>query len=364
MGSPAGDHRVLEPPGARPATARRLDALGELWDGEVRVALEALVLDDADLASWRDRLGPDPTTLAAALVESVAERGALDDEPGKGTLLGRIAAVGRAHPWPAQVGERVVIPLPARVVPAFAVPGRWEATSPVIPLDGHAVAPAGSPTVLVGDASATAARFLARHADVPAALDAWLEDLGARHDDGGAGPDDGGAGPAGAVPVVLGADTVPGAIGLAHLAALGVPTWAVVEGLDGARRAEALGAAAVLIADLGDPVATAQLVATDGPGTIDLAVLADPSAAALSARLASRVLVVTEHAAAGVAATEAVAAARGVEVIVHRRPGAGRGIRVHDLVASSVVLADVLRWRTGHPAPPVSGREPPPWERT
>jgi L-erythro-3,5-diaminohexanoate dehydrogenase len=356
-GSPSGDHRVLEPPGASPATARRLDALGELWDGEVRVDLEALVLDDADVARWRDRLGPDPTTLAAALVEAVAERGALDDEPGQGTLLGRIAAVGRAHPWPAQVGERVAIPLPARVVPAFAVPGRWEATSPVIPLDGHAVAPAGSPTVLVGDASATAARFLARHADVPVALDAWLEGVGAE-------PADGGAGLAGAVPVVLGADTVPGAIGLAHLAALGVPTCAVVAGLDGARRAEALGAADVLVADLGDPVGTAQLVATDGPGAIDLAVLADPAAAALSARLAPRVLVVTEAAAAGVAAAEAVAAARNVDVVVHRRPGAGRGIRVHDLVASSAVLADVLRWRTGHPAPSVSGREPPPWERT
>jgi L-erythro-3,5-diaminohexanoate dehydrogenase len=350
VGSPAGDHRVLEPPGATTATARRLDALADLWDGEVRVDLTAAVLDEGDLARWLDRLGGDTTTLAAALVETVAERGALDDEPGEGTLLGHVAAVGRAHPWPAEVGVPVAIPLPARAVPAFAVPGPWAGTTPVIPLRGHAIAPAGVPTVLTDGATATAARWLAQHADVPDAVDAAV---------------DGGPGPRAGQPVlVLAADTPPGAIAVAHLADRGASVCAVVEGLSGARVAEGLGASEVLVADLADAVGSAAVVAADGPGPVDLVVLAAPAGAALSARLARRVLVLGDERAAGVVARDAVTSARPVDVLLHRRPGAGRGIRVRELVASSNVLADVLRWRSGHPIPSVSGHEPPPWERT
>jgi hypothetical protein len=361
FGSPSGDHRVLEPPGATPATARRLDALGELWDGEVRVELEALVLDAGDLAAWRARAGGDPTTLAAAMVEVVAERGGLDGELGRGTYLGRVAAVGRDHPWPAAVGEPVALPLPALVVPAFAVPGPWDGTSPVVPLRGHAIAPAGVPTVLLPDGvSATAARVLARFADVPSALDALPEGDVA---DG---------------VVVLGAASAPGAIALTHLAARRVRTTAVVESLEGARLAEALGAATVVVADLQDAPGSAQVIgeqldaeAGGSAGSraparcaarFGVAVLAEAAAGALAVRLAPRVLVLADEAAATSVAAEASRAACTIDVVAHRQPGAGRGMGVRDLVASNPVLAEVLRWRTGHPIP--RGHELPPWERT
>jgi hypothetical protein len=370
LGSPSGDHRVLEPPGAPPATARRLDALGDLWDGELRVDLEALVLDDGDLAAWRARTGDDPTTLAAAMVEVIAERGGLDGELGRGTYLGEVAAVGRDHPWPAAVGEPVALPLPAVAVPAFAVPGAWDGSSPVVPLRGHAIAPAGVPTVLLPDGvSATAARSLARFAEVPAALDALPERAVV---DG---------------VVVLGAASVPGAIALAHLAARRIRVTAVVETLEGARQAEALGAETVVVADLRDASGSAQVVGeqldagsgrsptsdasahgTAGaphPGAhgrrFGAAVLAEAAAGALAVRLAPRVLVLGDEAAVSVA-SEASRAARSVDVLVHREPGAGRGSVVRDLVASVPVLAEVLRWRTGHPIP--RGHELPPWERT
>jgi hypothetical protein len=369
LGSPSGDHRVLEPPGSSPATARRLDALGDLWDGELRIELEALVLDDADLAAWRTRTGSDPTALAAALVEVMAERGGLDGELGRGTYLGRVAAVGRHHPWPAAVGEAVALPLPALVVPAFALPGPWDGSSPVVPLRGHAIAPAGVPTVLLPDGvSATAARSLARFADVPAALDALPAEAAA----GGV--------------VVLGGASVPGAIALAHLAARGIRTTAVVESLEGARAAETLGADIVVVADVKDAPGSAQVIGEQldaelpkprhrasgsfgsrapvhGSSRFGAAVLAETAAGALAVRIAPRVLVLGDEAAVSVAG-EASRAARSVEVLVHREPGAERGIRVHDLVASVPVLAEVLRWRTGHPIPRTRGHELPPWERT
>jgi L-erythro-3,5-diaminohexanoate dehydrogenase len=386
LGSPAGDHRVLEPPGATPATARRLDALGDLWDGELRIDLEALVLDADDLAAWRARTGGGPTALQAAMVEVVAERGGLDGELGRGTYLGRVAAVGRDHPWPAAVGDAVALPLPALVVPAFALPGPWDGSSPVVPLRGHAIAPAGVPTVLLPDGvSATAARSLARFADVPAALDAL---------------------PAEAVAdgvVVLGGASVPGAIALAHLVARGVRTAAVVESLEGARLADALGVGTVVVADLTDAPGSAQVIgeqldaevvggtsgspaaevpgssgadAVEGRGSsgtpawaqgssrFGAAVVAEAAAGALAVRLAPRVLVVGDVGAVTSVAGAATYAAGAVEVLVHREPGAGRGSRVHDLVASVPVLAEVLRWRTGHPVPRTRGHELPPWERT
>jgi L-erythro-3,5-diaminohexanoate dehydrogenase len=343
-GAPAGDHRVLEPPGATPAAARRLDALAELWDGEVRVGLTALVLDDTELRAWRQRLGGGASALAAALVETIAERGGLADEPGRGTLLGTIATVGRDHPWAAAVGEQVAIALPAVAVPSFAVPGPWDGGSPVLPLRGHAIAPAGAPTVLVEGASAEAARLLARNADVPVAVDRALGSGTGRT-------------------LLLGGDTVAGAIALAHLAEQGRWVCAVVETLPGAARAEALGAAEVVIADLGAPVETAAVVADAAPGAFDLGLVAAPSAVTLSVRLAPRVAPVGEVPADPVARA-ASEAGRTIDVLLHREPGAGRGARVRELVASSSVLADVLRWRTGHPAPLATGHEQPPWERT
>jgi L-erythro-3,5-diaminohexanoate dehydrogenase len=348
-GAPGGEHRVLEPAGATPASARRLDALADLWDGEVRLDLTALVLDPADLAAWRQRLGASAEGLAAALVEGVAERGAFADEPGRGTLLGHVAAVGRAHPWPATVGELVALAQPAVAIPAFAVPGRWDGASPVVPLRGHAIAPAGVPTVLAEGGSAEAARTVARNAEVPAAVDALVDAAGA---------------PAGGPHLVLlGADRVAGAIALAHLAALGRSVCAVVETLQGADLAATLGATSVVVADLASPVETATVIAQADPGPFDLALVAAPAAAALSVRLAPRVAAVGDVPLDPIllAADEG---GRAVDVSAHREPGAGRGARVRDLVASSPALAELLRWRSGRPTPTSTGHEPPPWERT
>jgi hypothetical protein len=348
-GAPGGEHRVLEPAGATPATARRLDALAELWDGEVRLELSALVLDPADLTAWRQRLGAGVEGLTAALIEGIAERGALADEPGRGTLLGRVAAVGRAHPWPATVGELVALAQPAAAIPAFAVPGPWDGTSPVVPLRGHAIAPAAVPTVLAEGGSAEAARTVARSADVPAAVDAFV---GAAVAASSGGPR----------LVLLGAEQVPGAIALAHLTALGASVCAVVETLGGADLARSLGATSVVVADLGAAVETATVIADAEPAPFDLVLVASP-AAALCVRLAPRVVAVGD-----VPLDPILRAAhedgRTVEVSAHREPGAGRGARVRELVASSPALAELLRWRTGRPTPTSAGHEPPPWERT
>src|SRR4051794_37751946 len=69
--SPVGLHRVLEPTGdgiTLPQAARRLDAAGELWPDEVRIAVQTLNLD---AASYR-QLAQKHTT--AGRVDGVAVR--------------------------------------------------------------------------------------------------------------------------------------------------------------------------------------------------------------------------------------------------------------------------------------------------
>jgi L-erythro-3,5-diaminohexanoate dehydrogenase len=323
LGSPSGDHRVLEPVGATTARARRLDALAELWDGELRVEVAALVLDDDARRRWQARLGGSPDTLVASLLEVVAERGALDDEPGEGTLVGRIAAIGRSHPWPATPGERVAVPLPARVVPAFVLPGPWNGTSSVLPLRGHAIVPAGVATLLLGELGPAAAIDLVRVAAVPDALDAAV--------------------PSSGPVVVLGATDPAGLVAVAHLADHGRPAWAVTDRLDAARHLRQLDVAGVTVADLGDPVDSAAVVAAErGDGTATV-VLADPRAATLAVRLGERVLDLAGDAASALR-RHAQEAARTVEVITHHRPVPDRAARVHDLLASTPGLAAALRW--------------------
>jgi L-erythro-3,5-diaminohexanoate dehydrogenase len=348
VGAPGGEHRVLEPAGATTGDARRLDALADLWDGELRVDLEALVLAEADLAAWHERVGGGPEALVASLTETMAERGGLDGEPGMGTYVGTITAVGRAHPWPARIGERVALASPAVAVPAFVVASPWDPRSPVVPVRGHAIAPAGVPTVLVPpDASATAARWLALLADVPAAID---DAIGRPADP--------------AVPtVVLGGGSPAGAVAVAHLTARGRPVAAVVETLDEARRLRALGADHVVVADLAAAVGSAAVVAGEVPARDATVVLADPRAAGLAVRLAARVLTLVDTGPPADPATQGVLAARSVTVVAHRWPGRDRGVRVVELVASSPSLAAVLGWHHGAPFPPATDREPAPWER-
>lgn len=332
FGRPGGEHRVLEPEGGEPLTATRLDALADLWDGELRLDLEAVVLSGASHRRWTERLGDGAVRLAAAMSESVAERGGLGDEAADATLVGRVAVVGTGHPAPVAAGERVAVALPASAVPLFAFPADGWDGGPVVPLRGHAIVPSAAVTVPAGDDPAALAALHARTADLPVSLGS------------------------GRRVVVLGTEHAAGAVAIAVAASQLRHVTAVVRTLAEARLARALGADRTAVTALGEPVAGADHVLEMSGGRPDLAVLADPAGAALAARLAPVVQVltdpVTEPDVAARVLRHAMAAGRGVAVHAGRDLPRDRGAGLRDLVASRPVLAATLRWQAGVAALP------------
>lgn len=331
FGTPAGDHRVVEPPGATCLDATRLDPHPELWDGELRLELEALVLPTAEHRRWTERLTTDPAVLAAAFAEGVAERGGVGPEGRSGTLVGRIAAVGSAHPHPVDVGERVAVPLPAGALPLLAAPTEGWDGSRVVELRGHAIVPAVAATVPAGDAPPAMAALVADVADVPAGL------------------------APGARTVILGPDRGAGAVALAAAVAQHRHVTVVVRSLGTARLARAAGADVVAVGDVADPLGTLTHLTEllgDGPRTrFDLAVVGDPAGAALAARLAPVVQVLTHRAdvpaAVAEVSTHAAAAGRGPAIHAGRGTTVDRGAALRSLMTSSSVLLMTLRWQAG-----------------
>lgn len=332
VGRRGGEHRVLEPEGAAPLDARRLDALAELWDGELRLDLDAVVLEPDDHRRWVDRVGAEPGGLAGAFVETIAERGGLGEAGRGAVLLGRVATVGPAHPHPAAVGERVVVAYPATAVPLFAVPAPTWAGGRVVPLRGHAVLPAAAATLPAGDAEPELAAVLAATADLPSGL------------------------ASGRRPVVLGVDRPAGAVAVAVLAAQLRPVTAVVGSLATARLARALGATATVVAALDGPLEEVDRIIDASGGRPDLAVVVDPAGASLAARLAPVVQVLTDgvaHPEVGGAVVEhARAAGRRVAVQVGRGSPTDRGTALRALLDEGEVLLATLRWQAGVGPPP------------
>lgn len=332
LGHPAGEHRVLEPPGAAPLAATRLDALSELWDGEVRLELEAMVLRPAAHRAWVTTLRPDPAVLRAAMVEALTERGGVGPEAADASMVGTVATVGSAHPHAVAVGDRVVVTVPAGAIPVFAVPtDAWDGGR-VVPLAGHAILPANAVTIPIDDAPAPLAALVADLSDLPAVL----------------------AG--GTRTVVVGLDAPAGPVAVATAVAQHRDVTVVVGSLAAARLARALGADTVAITAVDEPVAAADQIRTVvgdrwQRGRADLAVVTDPAGAALAPLLAPAVQVLTPGTAVGrtvdAVLRHAAAAGGGVAVHAGRGPVTDRGAALRHLVASDEVLGAAMRWQAG-----------------
>lgn len=332
LGRPGGEHRVLEPPDGTPLTATRLDAFSELWDGELRLALQAVVLTIDGHARLVERVGPDRQALAAAFTEAVAERGGVGPEAHDAVLIGTVATVGTRRRYAASVGERVAVLAPAGAVPLFAAPDQDHDGGRHVPVRGHAIVGGAQPTLRLDDESPTLAAELARVADVPVGLGR------------------------GSAVVVLGAETSVGAVAVAAAAAQGRHVTAVSATLHGARVARHLGASVATVADLGDPVATADLLESGHGPRVELAIVATPAATALAARLAPTVQVLTDpvaHATVGAEVTvQAAALGHGITVQLGRPTVTDHGATLRELLGSNRLLADVLRWQAGLAAAP------------
>ena len=146
-GDPTGRHRVLDPAGALPQTARRLDARAGIWRDEVRVRVEALNLDASSyrqLAGAHTRDGRlDADGLRAEVLAIVADRGKMQNPVtgSGGMLIGTVDAVGPASPLGLAVGERVASLVSLTLTPLAVTDGlaRWDGRGEQVPCEGHAI---------------------------------------------------------------------------------------------------------------------------------------------------------------------------------------------------------------------------------
>ena len=105
-----GADRVIDPPGALPQPAERLDATGPVRPYELEVAVERLCLDSTSHRDLRRRCDGDPGRMAARIEEIVATRGKMHnpDTDSGGILMGTVAAVGDRLADPPSTGAPIV----------------------------------------------------------------------------------------------------------------------------------------------------------------------------------------------------------------------------------------------------------------
>lgn len=111
VGDVYGAHRVLDPPGALPQAAERLDAdPAKRFENEVHIEVETLNVDSASMKQIEDEQGGDPAKVAARIAEIVRARGKMQNPVtgSGGMLLGRVSWVGpAAGHFGVAVGDRV-----------------------------------------------------------------------------------------------------------------------------------------------------------------------------------------------------------------------------------------------------------------
>lgn len=105
-----GAERVVEPAGALPQPAWRLDPGGPVGAHEIEIAVERLCLDSTSHRNIREAAGADPVAMADRILEIVAERGKMHNPVtgSGGVLVGTVTAAGNAYADPPAPGDRIV----------------------------------------------------------------------------------------------------------------------------------------------------------------------------------------------------------------------------------------------------------------
>jgi len=109
---PYGLRRVVSPAGVLPQRAEVLDPDLPLGDDEIAVTVEALNIDAASFRQLEAETGGDPGRIGEEVLRIVRARGKMHNPVtgSGGVLVGRVRAVGRAHPAAGtlRTGERIV----------------------------------------------------------------------------------------------------------------------------------------------------------------------------------------------------------------------------------------------------------------
>lgn len=97
---PFGIHRSLDPPGALPQLARRLDATPKALENEIAVSVDALNIDSASFRQLREAESAGSGSIADQILSIVTERGKMQNPVtgSGGIFLGAVREVGPRHP--------------------------------------------------------------------------------------------------------------------------------------------------------------------------------------------------------------------------------------------------------------------------
>ncbi len=137
-----GVRRVLEPAGVLPQAARRLDNRPELYDDEVRIAVERLNLDAASYRQLSEEHGSGDAVREAVLA-IVGARGKMQNPVtgSGGMLVGTVEEVGPRSPLGLVPGDRVATLVSLTLTPLQITDGlaHWDGRSEQVPCAGHAI---------------------------------------------------------------------------------------------------------------------------------------------------------------------------------------------------------------------------------
>jgi L-erythro-3,5-diaminohexanoate dehydrogenase len=143
-----GSRRVLDPPGALPQAAARLDATLPLQPFEIEIDVDTLCLDSTSFRQLVESNDREPSKVAEAIKRIVADRGKMQNPVtgSGGVLAGSISAVGNEYPDPPPVGLRIVTLTSLTTTPLRVdAIGALDVGSPHVPATGTAFLPQGLP---------------------------------------------------------------------------------------------------------------------------------------------------------------------------------------------------------------------------
>ncbi len=140
---PIGLHRVLEPRGALPQTAQRLDTRAEIWPDEVKIAVSRLNLDAASFRQLTTKHAGDGDAIRAEVLDIISSRGKMHNPvTGSGGMLsGVVTEVGPDSPLGLSVGDAVTTLVSLTLTPLVITDGLadWDGASEQVPCQGYAI---------------------------------------------------------------------------------------------------------------------------------------------------------------------------------------------------------------------------------
>ena len=99
LGNKYGTHRVIDPVGALPQTANKVNNdMSVVWDNEILIDVIALNIDSASFTQIEEEAGGDVEKIKAKVLEIVGSRGKQQNPVtgSGGMLIGRVAKIGSA----------------------------------------------------------------------------------------------------------------------------------------------------------------------------------------------------------------------------------------------------------------------------